>query len=223
MSATGQIVSKRRVSDHGEVFTAEREVNAMLGLVEHETQRIDSRFLEPACGTGNFLVPVLERKLLIVKKKYGRSQVEFERYAILAIGSVYGVDLLPDNVEICQSRLFEIFDDVYTNLYKSKCKDDLRRSARFVLSRNILCGDALTLRTNENSPILFSQWSLATGSRIKRHDYTFEELIPVHTQNGTLFFDPSFRSDTNEAAFIPRPIKEYPLIHVLHLAHENIN
>lgn len=218
-----QVKTKDRVRDHGEVFTAEREVNAMLGLVQHETERIDSRFLEPACGTGNFLAPVLERKIALVKKKYGRSQVEFERYAVLAVGSIYGVDLLPDNVKTCQERLFKIFDDTYTSLYKKKCKEDLRESVHFVLNRNILCGDALTLKTNKGAPILFSQWSLATGSKIKRHDYTFEELIPVHTAKGSLFFDPSFKSDTNEAAFIPKPIKEHPLTHVLHLAYENNN
>lgn len=215
-----QVKTKDRVRDHGEVFTAEREVNAMLGLVQHETERIDSRFLEPACGTGNFLVPVLERKIALVKKKYGRSQVEFERYAILAIGSIYGVDLLADNVKTCRERLFTIFDDTYTVLYKKKCKDDLRKSVHFVLKRNILCGDALSLKTSKGTPILFSQWSLATGSKIKRHDYTFEELIPVNTEKGSLFFDPAFKSDTNETAFIPKPIKEYSLTHVLHLAYE---
>src|SRR3990167_10791927 len=97
-----QIKSKKRVADHAEVFTHEREVNAMLDLVKHETERLDSRFLEPACGTGNFLAPILERKLGVVRRKYGRSQLEFERYAIVATGSIYGVDILEDNVKHCR-------------------------------------------------------------------------------------------------------------------------
>ena len=77
----GQVKSKKRVADHGEVFTAEREVNAMLDLVKQETERIDSRFLEPACGDGNFLTEVLKRKLIVVENRYRKSQLEFERYS----------------------------------------------------------------------------------------------------------------------------------------------
>src|SRR3989344_3355567 len=118
-----QVISKKRVADHGEVLTAEREVNAMLGLVQNETERIDSRFLEPACGTGNFLVPILEKKLAIVRNKYSKSQLEFERYGVVAVSSIYGVDILEDNVNHCRDRLFTIFNDMYSTLYKAKCKD----------------------------------------------------------------------------------------------------
>ena len=105
-----QIKSKKRVADHGEVFTAEREVNAMLDLVQQETERIDSRFLEPACGDGNFLAEILRRKLAVVRRKYQKSPYDYERNAILAISSIYGVDLMTDNVEICRDRLFDIWD-----------------------------------------------------------------------------------------------------------------
>jgi type I restriction-modification system DNA methylase subunit len=121
-----QVKSKKRVADHGEVFTSEREVNAMLDLVKQETERIDSRFLEPACGTGNFLVEILNRKLKIVKDRYKKSQIEFERNAIIAISSIYGVDILQDNAIECRDRLFEIFDVIYTRLYKTDCKEDCR-------------------------------------------------------------------------------------------------
>lgn len=215
-----QITSKQRVRDHGEVLTNEREVRAMLDLVKHETERIESRFLEPACGTGNFLLPILEQKLARVKKVYGRSQIEFERMAVIAIGSIYGVEILPDNAEECRQRLFTLFDDVYTTQYKKRTKDQLRDSVRFVLERNIVVGDALDLKHPETKePIVFSQWSLVVDSKVKRHDYLFEELIPLDTEGGTLFFDPSFRSDTNEPIFIPKSVKEYPLTHVLHLAY----
>jgi len=118
-----QVKSKKRVTDHGEVFTSEREVNAMLDLVKQETERIDSRFLEPACGTGNFLVEILRRKLKIVENRYKKSQLEFESYTVIAISSIYGVDILEDNVVECRNRLFEIFDEKYTLFYKTKCKE----------------------------------------------------------------------------------------------------
>jgi len=215
-----QVKSKDRVRDHGEVLTNEREVYAMLELVKHETERIESRFLEPACGTGNFLLPVLEQKLTRVKKVYGRSQIEFERMAVIAIGSIYGVEILPDNAEECRNRLFTLFDELYTEQYKKRTKDQLRDSVRFVLDRNIVVGDALDLKHPETKePIIFSQWSLVVDSKVKRHDFLFEELIPVETSGGTLFFDEAFRSDTNEPTFIPKSVREYPLTHVLHLAY----
>jgi hypothetical protein len=219
-----QVVSKQRVTDHGEVLTAEREVNAMLNLVHHETERVDSRFLEPACGTGNFLAPILERKLAVMKRKYGKSQLEFERYAIVATGSIYGVDILEDNVRHCRERLFTIFNDMYTALYKNKCKDSYRDAIRYVLSRNILWGDALSLKTvtKQPTPIVFSEWSLVRGSMVKRRDYSFAELIPDGGKNGGLFADMNV-SDIGTPVFIPKPVKEFPLTHVLNLAHENTN
>ncbi len=143
---TRQVISKQRVVDHGEVYTAEREVNAMLDLVRQETERIDSRFLEPACGTGNFLIEILARKLRVVESRYRRSQVEYERYAVLAVSSIYGIDILEDNVALCRERLFAVFDRDYTRLFRPKDKEACRAAARYILSRNIIHGDALTLR-----------------------------------------------------------------------------
>jgi type I restriction-modification system DNA methylase subunit len=105
-----QLKSRKRVADHGEVFTSEREVNAMLDLVKQETERIESRFLEPACGNGNFLAEILKRKLEVVDNRYSKSQLEWERYAVLAVSSIYGVDILEDNAIECRERLFKIFD-----------------------------------------------------------------------------------------------------------------
>ena len=122
MGRENQVKSKQRVADHGEVFTSKREVNAMLDLVIQETERIDSRFLEPACGTGNFLVEILERKLKIVKNRYKKNQLEYERYAVVAVSSVYGIDLLEDNIEEAKNRLFNIFNEKYTDLYNENCK-----------------------------------------------------------------------------------------------------
>src|SRR5438874_13303462 len=111
--------TKKRVADHGEVLTGHREVNAMLDLVRQETERIGSRFLEPACGNGNFLSAILERKLAVVEQRYARAQLEFERNAVLAVSSVYGIDILDDNVRQCRERLFQIFNNgFYARLYK---------------------------------------------------------------------------------------------------------
>ena len=176
---TNQVKSKQRVNDHGEVFTAQREVNAMLDLVKQETERIDSRFLEPACGTGNFLVEILKRKLLVVESRYSKNTLEYERNAIIAISSIYGVDILQDNVQTCRDRLLGIF----THYYVTNCKNDFKaeciKAAEFILSRNILWGDALDLKTpdEKKEPIVFSEWSPVNGSMIKRRDYTLANLL----------------------------------------------
>lgn len=206
-----QVVSKKRVVDHGEVLTGTREVNAMLDLVKQETERIESKFLEPACGTGNFLTEILDRKLRVVKARYGKSDLEFERYGVLAVSSIYGIDLLLDNVQECRARLLDIFDRHYRVLYREECL----RTVRFILSRNIIHGDALTLRTlGENpSPIVFSEWSLVTGSLMNRVDYAFEELLVFgHNKEKPLF------SDLGEEQFFPAPLKKFPLTHFLRLA-----
>ena len=213
-----QVKSKKRVADHGEVFTSEREVNAMLDLVKQETERIDSRFLEPACGSGNFLVEVLRRKLVIVEGRYKKSQLEYERYAVIAISSIYGVDILEDNVEECRNRLFKIFDKQYSIFFKAKCKPECRTSIKYILERNILRGDALTLKTvgNGDQPIIFSEWSAVNGSMIKRRDFTLDNLLKAESQKvpGGLF-DDFYETDP---AFLPKPIKDFPLTHFLKLA-----
>ena len=210
-----QVKSKKRVADHGEVFTSEREVNAMLDLVQQETERIDSRFLEPACGTGNFLVEILRRKLAIVKSRYSSSQLEYERYSIIAVCSIYGVDILMDNIEECRGRLLAIYDALYTQLYKTECREDCRSTVKFILSRNILWGDALTLKTPDTTakPIIFSEWNAVNGSMIKRRDYTLANLLENQPVDG-----PNLFSDLGDRAFIPKPVKDFPVTHFLKLS-----
>ena len=210
-----QVVSKQRVADHGEVLTGRREVNAMLDLVKSETERIDSRFLEPACGTGNFLAAILERKLRVVETRYGKSQLEFERYAILAVSSVYGIDILDDNVQQCRQRLFGIFDLNYLRLFKGHSSDDCRESVRYILERNIIHGDALSLKTvgDNPKPIVFSEWSPVNGSMLKRRDFTFHGLLAHEAIKAMPLF-----SDLGADVFIPTPEKEYPPTHFLKVA-----
>ena len=213
-----QVKSKKRVTDHGEVFTSAREVNAMLDLVKQETERIDSRFLEPACGTGNFLVEVLRRKLAIVENRYKKSQLEYERYAVIAISSIYGIDILEDNVVECRNRLIEMFNKQYTTFYKGNCKEECGKSIKYILERNILRGDALTLKTggNGDEPIVFSEWSAVNGSMIKRRDFTLDNLLKAEASKvpDSLFSD-FYETDP---AFLPKAIKDFPLTHFLKLA-----
>ena len=211
MSEPNQVKSRKRVVDHGEVFTSEREVKAMLDLVKPETERIDSRFLEPACGDGNFLIEVLRRKLKTVNRKYAKSQREWERYSVIAVSSIYGVDILEDNAEHCRHRLYEAFDTIYMQLFGDKCKEELRRSINYLLAKNILWGDALDF-TNPltKEPIVFSEWSAINGSMMKRRDYVFRFLVEK-THQFELF------NDEGQPAAIDEPIRDFPMQHYLKL------
>lgn len=213
---TLHIKSKERVKKYAEVLTPPEIVRAMLDLVKTETERIDSRFLEPACGTGNFLIEILERKLRVVEKHYRKVQLEYERYAVLAVASIYGIDILEDNVQECRERLFEVFNRVYTNLFGQHAKEACRETVRYILKRNIIHGDALTLKTvgEKPQPIIFSEWSLVNGSLIKRRDFAFHELVSQASLRDTPLF-----SDLGEEAFIPEPVREFPLVHFMEVAH----
>lgn len=205
-----QIKSKNRVLNHGEVFTGEREVNAMLDLVKDETDRIESRFLEPACGNGNFLAEILRRKLARVKRQYTRNNSEYTKNAFLAITSIYGIDILEDNVEECRKRLFNIWNSDYTVQCKNEVRDEVRTAAKYILAKNILCGDALTLLKNDGTSIVFAQWDFIIGNKIKRRDYTLDELLK--TQNVQMSFDMvGWQYDEEMKEWIPAPIKEYSL------------
>jgi len=213
-------ISKQRVIDHGEVFTPPGLVRDMLDLVRHECERIDSRFLEPACGDGNFLTEVLRRKLATVDKTNARNRSRWARDAILAVCSLYGIDLLPDNVAACRARLLVVVSDAHVAQFKEPLPDAAGRAVAFILSRNIVHGDALTLRTAENQPIVFSEWSPVNGTMLKRRDFAYGHLIDhSHTANLPLF------SDLGKDVFVPVPVGEYPLCHYLRVpdqqeAHE---
>jgi SAM-dependent methyltransferase len=211
--APSQVVSRQRVADYGEVYTGEREVNAMLDLVKSETGRIESRFLEPACGTGNFLVEVYRRKLAVVEARYKKDLREYERCAVIATASLYGIDILEDNVNYCRARLFMIFTERYIALFKQLfSSEDLFRTLNFVLERNIIWGDALSLKTADNAPIIFSEWEDIGEGKIKRRDFSFQELL-YHSDSGGL----ELFSDAGEDVFIPNPVRDFPPVHFLRL------
>jgi hypothetical protein len=215
---TKHIKSKDRVRDQGEVFTAEREVNAMLDLVKHETERIESRFLEPACGDGNFLAPILERKLAVVEGRYKKSQTEFEVNSLIAIGSIYGVDIMNDNVKDCRSRLFGIFDEHYTRLYKKKTKDSIRNSIKAILKQNIVHGNALTYTTEGDNPkpLVFSEWVRPRHNGfIKRQDWQYEEIVTKDDPD--MFKESIIRPEDGKPVFRVRPVRTYPSVHMTKL------
>lgn len=179
------IKSKTRVADHGEVFTPPWIVEAMLDLVKGETERIDSRFLEPACGSGNFLVRILQRKLAAVELKFGKSDFEKRHYALLALMCTYGIELLADNIAECRENMLEILSD-YLNLEES---DDLYRAASYVLSQNLVHGDALTMRTRDALPITFAEWGYLGKGKFQRRDFLFDSLTQssAFSAEGSLF------------------------------------
>ncbi len=179
------IKSKKRVADHGEVFTPSWLVDAMLDLVKNEADRIDSRFLEPACGSGNFLVQVLRRKLAAVEIRFGKSEFERRHYALLALMSTYGIELLADNIAECRANMLEVMAE-YLNIDQT---DDLHRAASFVLAQNLVHGDALTMRTHNSQPIAFAEWGYLGKGKFQRRDFRFDVLTgsSAFSAEGTLF------------------------------------
>lgn len=185
LTAVDLVKSKQRVADHGEVFTPAWMVEAMLDLVREETERIDSRFLEPACGSGNFLVQVLRRKLAAVELRFGSSDFERRHYALLGLMCIYGIELLDDNVAECRDNLLEIFAD-YLGLDEP---EDFYRAAAYVLSQNLIHGDALTMRTTLDQPIVFAEWGYLGKGKFQRRDFRLDVLTQsaAFSQEGTLF------------------------------------
>jgi hypothetical protein len=188
-AAPALVKSRQRVTDHGEVFTPRELVDAMIGLVAGEAERIDSRFLEPACGSGNFLVPVLLRKLATVDARYGSSDFERRHHALLALMSIYGIELLADNVVECRQNL----SGVVTGHLGVSSSDEWSRAVAAVLAVNIVHGDALSMQTQTEPPhpIVFAEWSYLGKGRYHRRDFRFDALTQMASfgEEGSLFAD----------------------------------
>lgn len=203
------IKSKQRVADHGEVFTPEWLVDAMLDLVKDETERLDSRFLEPACGSGNFLTKILKRKLATVETKYSKSEFDRKHYAVLSLMCIYGIELLQDNITECKGNLLDIFSD-----YLSINSDDIFYSCGdFVLSQNIVHGDALTMKDMSGKPIAFAEWGYLGKGKFQRRDFRFDVLTgsSAFSAEGSLFADLGKHE-------IFEPIKTYEPMTVVEIA-----
>ncbi|MDC7693869.1 N-6 DNA methylase [Asticcacaulis sp. DXS10W] len=179
------IKSKKRVADHGEVFTPPWLVEQMLDLVKGESERIDSRFLEPACGSGNFLVPILKRKLAAVEAKFSKSEFEKQHYALLGLMCTYGIELLADNIAECRANMLAVFAD-YLNLDEG---DDFYRAASFVLSQNLIHGDAMTMKDMDAKPILVVEWGYLGKGKFQRRDFRLDVLTGMasFSAEGSLF------------------------------------
>ncbi len=208
------IKSKKRVADHGEVFTPPWLIEDMLDLVKDETERIDSRFLEPACGSGNFLVRVLQRKLAAVELKFGKSEFEKRHYALLSLMCIYGIELLADNIAECRANLIEIFSE-YLNLDRS---DDIYQAASFVLSCNLVHGDAMKMQMHDDHPISFAEWGYIGKGKFQRRDFRFDVLTgsSAFSAEGSLFAHLGKHE-------IFKPIKTYPQMTVGELAAAQAN
>jgi len=203
------IKSKKRVADHGEVFTPPWMVEAMLDLVKDETQRIDSRFLEPACGSGNFMVSILRRKLAAVELKYGQSSFEKKHFALYALMSIYGIELLLDNVKECRANMLELFAS-YLDLDEGS---DLLRAAKNVLQANVIHGDALTMKTAAGKLIAFAEWGYLGKGKYMRRDFQLDTLTGASAFSAK---DSLFADVGKHDIFVPA--KVYPAMNVRSLA-----
>lgn len=201
------VKSKQRVADHGEVFTPAWMVEDMLDLVRHESERIDSRVLEPACGSGNFLGPVLARKLATVHFRHGRSDFERRHYALFALMCTYGIELLSDNAEECRDNLFEVFH-TFLGLDSD---DEWTGAARAVLAVNIVQGDALTMTVPGGSPIIFPEWGYLGKGKFQRRDFRYDSLTQRASFEGTLFGELP-----DDDLFVP--VQTYPVMTVRQIA-----
>lgn len=205
-----QVKTKQRVVEHGEVFTNEREVNAMLDLVKEQCERIEATFLEPACGDGNFLIEVLNRKLNLLSK-YKRNAYEYNKNLIVAVSSLYGVELLEDNTLSCRNRLYQRIVNTYPRTLSSLPEyDDMLKNIRFILQKNIVCGNALDYTTANGQPILFYEWKFINATDIKIRCFDFE-VVAEQSKQMSLF------SDTNEPVNIPKHNQEFKPVHYLKL------
>lgn len=208
MPAVEQLVkSKQRVADHGEVFTPAHIVEAMLDLVKDESERIDSRFLEPACGEGAFLRQVLVRKLATVQDRYGKNEFERRHYALLGLMCIYGIELLEDNAQLCRDNLVEIF----TQFINDPDDATWEAAARAVLEVNIVQADALTMKRPDGAHITFPEWGYLGKGRFQRRDFQYSDLTQRSSFAGTLFAG----LDDDD---IFRPQKEYKPMSVAEIA-----
>lgn len=191
----------------------------MLDLVKEEAERIDSRFLEPACGTGNFLVEIMSRKMEAVRRQFVKNRFEYDQASAMAVSSMYGVELLPDNVDACRNRLLTQYLETYRQHQHQEASPELERCVSFLLRKNILCGDALTMLRDNGEPVTFCEWTfIGTGGKVKRRDFELSELLrnveydkPKAGEEGLLF------ADTGEPTFVHLPKREFPIVNYLKL------
>jgi len=206
-----------RIAEYGEVFTNEKEVKDMLSLVQNETQRIDSKFLDPACGDGNFLKEIILQKLMLLKQINKKEQLNYEKNLFLIVANTYGIELLKDNVVKCRKRIYKIVSEIYLKQFKNNFNSQFLASLNFVISKNIVHGDSLTNKNPSNGEYLkFSEWVFTTRSLVKRREFLYKELI----ENSIINDSPLFASNEKQV-FIPDPYKDFKVIHFYELANHD--
>ena len=201
--------SKRRIADFGEVFTPPWLVEDMLDLIPDEVDRIDSRFLEPACGSGNFLAPVLSRKISLVKHRYRQSEFDKKHYALLSLMCIYGIDILTDNTEECRERLITFFAQAL-ELTKS---DDMYLAAQYILLCNIVNADAINMKMVDGNPIVFAEWGYLGRGKYQRRDFLLDKIV----ETSSLRMDGSLFTNSSHCEVFS-PIKTYQALTVSELA-----
>ena len=171
------IKSKERVAQFGEVYTPENIVKDMLDLVKDESYRIDSTFLEPACGNGNFLVEILSRKLETAEKL---DKQDYDKNVFIAVSSIYAIDILEDNIQESKARMIEIVKTKYKNYTGSEIGEALLKSIVYILERNILWGDGLTGLSEEpdryHLDMIITEWKVV-DEQVHISEQTFNSLI----------------------------------------------
>jgi hypothetical protein len=179
------IKSARRVKEHGEVFTPQHIVKLMLDQEElkPDLNSLTATFLEPAAGEGAFLTEILRRKLRLARK-LGNNFTEYEENALLALSSLYGIELLEDNVELLAMNMLSVFYQDYlqvVNQAGGRENAHVLESAKIIISANMAQGDALTQTTKDGSPIVFSEWQLLSPKRgirkVQRTEYTLVAIM----------------------------------------------
>ncbi len=211
---------RQRIIEHGEVFTPLGLVNDMLDLVAHECEREDSRFLEPACGDGNFLAEVLRRRLARVSQKHSM-QSQWEAHALLGLACLYGIELLGDNTAICRTRLANIFGEHYKQKYASSTRPEVLNAAKYILDKNIVQGNALSMSGPSGDPLILTEWALIGRGKFKRRLYEYSELAPLHPKETSSLFAQSGQQDRDEEGnpvFIAQHLRDLPVLHYLSLA-----
>jgi hypothetical protein len=202
------VKSRQRVADHGEVFTPSWLVDDMLDLVKEESERIDARVLEPACGSGNFVVAVLRRKLASVETKFGASDFERRHHALLALMCIYGIELLEDNAAECRANLLRVL----LSFLGADVGDEWHRAAQVVVDANIVHGDALDMTTASGEHVSFPEWGYLGKGKFQRRDFHYGSLIALSSfGSDTLFGDPGQHE-------IFTPFRTYPPMTVKEIA-----
>ena len=170
-----QIKSKSRVNKYGEVFTASREVDSMLNLIDKEGF-VSETVLEPACGTGNFLTEALARKLKSLECQKHYTRMSYARHLAYVLSTLYGVDIQADNVVETRNRLTAMVMKAYQSKFREENKS-LSKAVHFIITHNIMVGNTLSLEDEHGQPLVFAEWKMQPNGTFYRRDYTMQELI----------------------------------------------